>query len=273
MTEREKNIRKSLGEHHTFITKEYSNRDFIGTFVQGSQNYLLDYEDSDVDTKSLVVPLMDEIVFAKPLLSTTKVMGNNEHCDIKDVRHFFKILKKSNVQFLEILFTDYSIIHSKYKALWNALTEKREDIARYNEWGVINLIYGMALEKRHSLEHPYPTIKEKIEKYGYDPKQLHHLFRLYLVLCEYLDGESFQKCLILPENERKALIDVKRGKYALFTAREMADDYLEQIKEMVDNYKRTHERKIDTKIDDFLNEICYEMVKKGIKDELFEERR
>ena len=131
----------------------------------------------------------------------------------------------------------------------------------------------MALEKRHSLEHPYPTIKEKIEKYGYDPKQLHHIFRLYLVLCEYLDGESFQKCLILPENERKALIDVKRGKYALFTAREMADDYLEQIKEMVDNYKRTHERKIDTKIDDFLNEICYEMVKKGIKDELLEERR
>ena len=50
-------------------------------------------------------------------------------------------------------------------------------------------------------------------------------------------------------------------------------NYLEQIKEMVDNYKRTHERKIDTKIDDFLNEICYEMVKKGIKDELLEERR
>lgn len=273
MTERERKIKVGLGEHHSFITKQYPEKEFIGTFVQGSQNYLLDYEDSDIDTRSIVIPTMKEIVYATNPISTVKIMDNDEHCDVKDVRHFFKILKKCNIQFAEILFTEYSIINQRYKDLWDALVEKREEIARYNEYALISAIQGMAMEKYHSLEHPYPSIVDKIEKYGYDPKQLHHLFRLYLVLLKYIKGASFKECLILPESERKELIEIKRGKYALYAAREMANEYMSQIDFEANRYKRLHGKYTDDKVEQFLDEICYEMVKRGIEFELFKERR
>ena len=37
-----------------------------------------------------------------------------------------------------------------------------------NNLKLLNGISGMAQEKHKALEHPYPSIKEKIEKYGYD---------------------------------------------------------------------------------------------------------
>lgn len=43
----------------------------LGFFYQGSGNYNLDYEKSDVDTKLIVTPTFREIVFNKSPISTT----------------------------------------------------------------------------------------------------------------------------------------------------------------------------------------------------------
>ena len=45
--------------------------------LQGSQNYGLAYEDSDVDTKALLVPSFKDIVFNKQPVSTTHVRAND----------------------------------------------------------------------------------------------------------------------------------------------------------------------------------------------------
>ena len=83
----------------------------------------------------------------------------------------FNCWKKQNINFLEILFTNYCLWNDN---LFYDLREMREEIARWRPLNNVMCIYGMACEKYHALFHEYPSNKEKIEKYGYDSKQLQH---------------------------------------------------------------------------------------------------
>ena len=76
----------------------------FGVYLQGSQNYHLAYENSDIDTKAIVLPSFDDIVFNRQPISTTLILETNEHLDVKDIRLMFQNFKKQNINFLEILF-------------------------------------------------------------------------------------------------------------------------------------------------------------------------
>ena len=91
---------------------------------------------------------------------------------------YFEQFWKQNINFLEILFTPYVLLDNKFAPYWKELTSYKEDIARFNEVGAVKTMYGMALEKYKALKYPYPTIKWKIDKWGYDGKQLHHILRI-----------------------------------------------------------------------------------------------
>jgi hypothetical protein len=58
------------------------------------------------------------------------------------------------------------------------LVNARESIANFNRDRGVQSMKGIALEKFHAMEHPYPSKIDIIAKYGYDPKQLHHLLRV-----------------------------------------------------------------------------------------------
>ena len=147
--------------------------------LQGSQNYSLDTENSDVDTKVITLPSLDQIIKNKKPTSFTHVRANNEHIDMKDVRLMFDCFKKQNINFIEILFTDYYfIMNDKYKSLLEELRSHAEEIAVLNPYRAIKCMKGMAFEKYNALCHPYPAKIDIINKYGYDGKQLHHLLRL-----------------------------------------------------------------------------------------------
>jgi hypothetical protein len=45
------------------------------------------------------------------------------------------------------------------------------------------------LEKQVALRHPYPSIVHKVDKFGYDPKQLHHIARLQILMQRYAFGD------------------------------------------------------------------------------------
>lgn len=86
-------IESRLREHLNHYLKTYPN-DWIGIFLQGSQNYGLDYETSDIDTKIIVLPSLEDIALNKQPISTTLVMPNDEHVDVKDIRLMFDCFKK-----------------------------------------------------------------------------------------------------------------------------------------------------------------------------------
>ena len=161
-------IMARVKEHYDEAASILGESHIIGVFLQGSQNYGLDYEGSDIDTKCIVVPTLEDIAMNKSPISTTHVRENNEHIDLKDVRLYFGTFRKQNLNFLEILFTPYKIINPQYAKWWKMLEEHREDIARYDIQKAINSMYGVAREKYHALEHRYPSKVDLIDKYGYD---------------------------------------------------------------------------------------------------------
>lgn len=83
----------------------------LGVFMVGSQNYELDIENSDIDTKAIVIPKINDIVLNKQPESRLIVLENSEHIEVKDIREMFKCLLKQNINFLEILFSKSSYIN------------------------------------------------------------------------------------------------------------------------------------------------------------------
>ena len=61
----------------------------FGTYLQGSQNYKLDLEDSDVDTRSIIIPSFRDIVYDNRPVSTTIVLDEKSHDVEKDIRLMF----------------------------------------------------------------------------------------------------------------------------------------------------------------------------------------
>lgn len=169
-------IKIRLYEHLDSIRANGYNPIYLA--LQGSQNYQLDYEGSDIDTKAIVLPSLKDIVLSKKAVSTTHVLENDEHCDVKDIRLMCGNFLKQNINFLEILFTPYYWVDENYKPEIEEFRALREEIAHYNMIAAVNAMAGMAYEKMKAMEHPYPATIDKIEKFGYDPKQLHHICRM-----------------------------------------------------------------------------------------------
>lgn len=85
---------------HLVPVLEHCRGGWVGLFLQGSQNYNLDYEGSDIDTKAIMLPSFSDFVLNAKPLSTTHIMENNEHVDFKDIRLMFDCIKKQNVNFV-----------------------------------------------------------------------------------------------------------------------------------------------------------------------------
>lgn len=228
-------IMNRVQEHFEYIKDKY-NIVYLG--LQGSQNYDLDiYNDeykSDVDTKAIVLPSFEDFVLNKSPISKTIILPNNEHIDVKDIRVMFETFKKQNINFIEILFTKYNIINPEYEDLFKILLKNKEQIANLNRNQALRCMAGMSMEKLKALQHPYPTIIDKIEKYGYDPKQLHHILRMNDFIKKYATGMKYEDCLI-PDN-KEYLIKIKQGVLSEKEAVELAQKTDLDTKNIKDKY-------------------------------------
>lgn len=266
---REEKIMKRVKEHYDEALNYFEESRIVGIFLQGSQNYGLDYEKSDIDTKLIVLPSFDDIAFNRKPVSTTHICENEEHIDFKDLRLYMQTFRKQNLNFLEILFTDFKIVNPQYEKFWNKLVANREAIAHYNPYQAIKSMKGIAMEKYHAMEHPYPSKLDILTKYGYDPKQLHHLLRVEEYIGRYIAGEKYEDCLRPQEPEY--LLSVKRGLYALDTARVVAKTAIDNVIRIADAYVESVENVGDIKVDGLLDEVQRDMMKLAIAIELMED--
>ena len=194
-------IMDHVRQHYNEALEHFLEDRIVGVFYQGSGNYGLDVPNSDVDTKLILTPTLDDIIFNRKPVSTTYVRADESHTDWKDVRLMFQTFRKQNLNFVEILFTPYKIINPLYKEQWDRVVENNELIARYNEVAAVRTMKGIAMEKFHAMEHRYPSKADIIDKYGFDSKQTHHLFRVEEYLKRYINGESYADCLISQQAE------------------------------------------------------------------------
>ena len=263
-----KSTMERVKEHLEESLLHFSEDQIVGVFLQGSQNYGLDLPGSDVDTKLIVVPSFREIALNSKPVSTTHIRANEEHIDFKDIRLYMETFRKQNLNFLEILFTPYSLVNCEYEQEWDRLEIAREQIARMNPWRAVKSMKGIALEKFHAMEHRYPSKIELIDKYGYDFKQLHHLVRVDNYLTRYINGDKYEDCLIPTEEMKKFLLDIKRGEWDLAAARELARMSLAHVEKIADEFCAQTEDKEDAEMRELLEDVSYNIMKIAVEKEL-----
>lgn len=254
-------------EHYNEALAYFPEDRIVGIFLQGSQNYGLATPQSDVDTKLIVTPTFKDIAMNRKPVSTTHIRANEEHIDFKDIRLYIQTFRKQNLNFLEILYTDFAIVNPIYEKQWNRLVESREAITHFNPYRSVQSMKGIALEKYHAMEHEYPSKVEVLKKYGYDPKQLHHLVRVEDYLGRYINGESYESCLD-PGPMKQELIEIKMGKYSLADARSIADKAKAHVEEMAEYAYSIYPNEEDSEVNKLLDDVQYEIMRIAVKGEL-----
>jgi predicted nucleotidyltransferase len=242
----------------------------VGVFLQGSQNYNLQYEGSDIDTKAIVVPTFEDFVLNRKPKSYTHELPSKEHIDIKDIRLMHNCFLKQNINFLEILFTKYKYLNPELADIYQPMFDMAEEIAHYDNYAAVNCCLGQIYNKYKAMEHPYPTLLDKIEKWGYDPKQLHHIFRNEEFMRRYIAGESYADCLIT--KQRDFLVAVKSSDYfPLEEARKVAKDMVETAEFQKKEYFASHPRVVNEDIERRIENITYKIFKVIFRKELNDE--
>lgn len=258
-------VQKQVQSHYDKLVELGYN--VVGVFLYGSQNYELDYEKSDVDTKAIVLPTLKDIILNRQPISTTVDMGNNCLCDVKDIRKMFECFRKQNINFIELLFTKYYVLNPIYKNLYKPMLDNAEKIARYNNYASLNCMSGMALEKYNALTHPYPSIKDKIDKYGYDNKQLHHILRIKDFIQRYINNEKYETILI-PTNKENLLQVKSAYVYRLEDAKRIAKETCDYIKEFKDEYMKHNEVFVDKEAEKLMQDVLTNIITFSIKSEV-----
>lgn len=262
-------IMERLQEHYEEALTIFPKDKILGIFIQGSQNYGLEHEGSDVDTKCIVLPTLEDICLNKKATSYTHVRANNEHIDFKDLRVITGDFKKQNINFLEILFTPYCIVNKDYEGFFEAMYDYAEDIARYDNYRFVKATAGMSMEKRKALELDRPSQHDEIIEYGWATKQLHHLIRLNNFIKRWVAGEFFIECLV--DLDSDYLVRIKREGHKMFTleeAREMARVFDEETNAIKEQYIATHEYEIDERVGQIIDDVVVSIIRKSLQKEI-----
>lgn len=228
-----RDIDKALKEHlKAVLEKGYNKFQILGIFLYGSQNYGTNLSTSDIDTKCILVPTLEDLCLRHPV-SKEIHLENGEHCDVKDIREIVASFRKQNINFLEILYTPYFWINPMYEKIWfDCLVNNREFISHYDMNRALQSICGQAIH----------TLKQDKT----NGKKVSNGLRLYWFLKEYLDGNDYNKCIYLDEDRRKILKDLKNKS-------EIKD--IKQVDELIYNFEIFKTLTINPIYDKTSNEI------------------
>lgn len=159
--------------------------DLFGVFLIGSQNYHLDLENSDFDTVALVLPPIGNLYYGDPYITEKTIKYEEGICKIIDIRDFYKGLIKSNVNYIELLYSvDYWVKEDNY--FYDLLRDNRERICRYNEKGLLNCLLGVlnSCQKAGALQ----------KTNGNNHYSSYHMLRMCNFIHSFIEGSSIEKC-------------------------------------------------------------------------------
>ena len=212
-------IFKKLSEYKKVLEDKGYKVIYIGLY--GSQNYNVDDELSDIDCKAIVLPSLHNIIFRK--VTSTTIELENGAIDVKDLITFYDVIRKGNFSYIESIDTEYSIGDKYIKELFKQIRPN------------LKSILGAMCEKRKALTHEYPSKVVEFEKWGFDPKQYHHILRLHDIL-QYINESGEQiSYLKYQGNAKNFMIAEKRNKnnYTKEQVEKSSDFEIEQAKKLI----------------------------------------
>ena len=183
--------------------------------LKGSQNYNLHDSESDVDANAILIPSLSEIRHNK----SYKYTYDTGEVTCHNIYSFAEIVAKGNPQWIEVCHTEYHIGNSL-------------NLFKHYDLNP-SALKGMVMEKVTAFDKLYPSRAKYVEQFGYDPKQLHHIIRLYDVLDLDVKVHKYS------DDQRTKMLDIKRGRYpgSKEAAFMMRDSYLAKLNAIYESKK------------------------------------
>lgn len=210
-----KQILEKLNEFKTEAEK--SGLNVYAVALKGSQNYNLDDEESDIDANLVFIPTLSQIR-SKKNYKITKEFGE---CTCHNIYEFADIVAKGNPQWIEICNTEYII----------------GDLSIFKDFKINpSALKGMIMEKFVAFDKLYPSREKYVKQFGYDPKQLHHIIRLYDCLEKDVNFYKYT------DEEKIHMLDIKRGRFPK-TKEEaflLRDEYIIKLNNMYESRKLSY---------------------------------
>lgn len=230
----------------------------------GSHNYGLATPESDKDYKVFVMPTFDDLYkgerYAKSLI------GEKEDLDVHDVRKLSNLFFKSNVNFLEVLFSNQVVMATDERHILEfvyKLFSMNDEIATMNLPYLYNVCEGMFLNKMKYLSKGTEGTQHLVDKYGYDTKQALHAYRIlnFIVRLHQFDFD-FEKAMKYEDEWQHYMLELKDGIYSESQFRIFVGDYykgpFKQLKPVYMNKPVSKEAK------EKLEQLIYDLVRKEI---------
>ena len=227
----QKAVRPNIANHYRFYDMTFKPSQRFMLVPVGSWNYNCADEHSDVDTKAIFVPTLQDVVQNK-CEAYTYLLPNREHVDCCDIRNYMKSLIKGNPQFLETLFTKWEDLNTEYYGEEiHALMSKREEIARCNPNNTMRAFLGMA-------DRNYKLCMSRGEE-DHLGKWVYQLARIEECMNKYCQSRSFEECLCT--DQRGFLLFIKNNSYDKETLIDCSNKYIERCKEHYEAFKLFNE--------------------------------
>jgi len=175
--------------------------------LTGSHNYNLNTPSSDKYYKFFVFPTFDDLYNNKRFHNS--VVSDTLDATAHDIRDLPEQLWKSNINFIEILFTKEKNTLGDFEFLF----KDRELYATMQLYTFWKASYGMHLMKMKNLHKGTGNTAHLVEKFGYDTKQACHALRVLYVTSRFMKTGSMEKSLYFEDNdeERDSLLNIKSG--------------------------------------------------------------
>ena len=251
--------------HFHDVQQQFADNQIVMLSLVGSQNYDLATEESDFDTKCCILPSWKDITQAHQPYAHTFIRDNGEHIDFTDFRKMIAILKKQNVNFLEQLFSWQYLINETYGNEIEELRRHREAIAHYNPCKCVQTMAGIAKSKESRILRPLGEEKNKIfEEFGYHPKELAQLYRIYCFIISYTEGLTFENSL--KNVNKKEYLRLKTEKLSIEEVKDTIELYSLSVKEVEQNFLETHENTYTPAVDWLMEEVTESIFKKYLRN-------
>ncbi len=225
----------------------------------GSANYNLSTAESDKDYKVFVLPTFNDLYHGK--LYTESKFNESFDEDYHDIRKLSSLFWKSNVNFVEVLFSTNITINES-----DLIKESLENIfAMKDEIAAMNLPYlykackGMYFSKAKYIEKGNEGTHYLVEKFGYDTKSAMHAFRIMDFIERFAESgfTDFKGAMQYDEKDRNSMLVIKNGEYTKDEYFTLVEEKMMTFEQLENVYNRQPVRE---DIKDALENILYQLV-------------
>jgi len=185
-------IMQAVKAHHEFIKAH--GHEVVMTMLIGSQNYLLDNANSDIDTFTFILPSERDLYLGREPMSG-EIEVEDGKCMYKDIRLALNLLKKTSPNSLECFTSKYRYYEPKYASILTKYLDNENTLNKMVHCNYEHMLYAMAGMAHQLTKRNMPA-----------GKRYSHALRLYSMKDNFLDFvETNQLLKLLPRDYEKAL--------------------------------------------------------------------